>query len=1246
MDFYRIQENSPKRGLTEIRPDFLVKRSKDLMVRGGSFYAIWDEEQNMWSSDEFRVVELIDKDLFDYAEKLRTRTNDAVIVKSVGDFGTGVWDKFQRYVTNVPNNFTTLNRKIIFADTKVTKSDYASVRLPYSMKEGSTDAYDEMMSTLYNPSEREKIEWAIGSIFAGDSSTNDKFIVLYGKSGTGKSTVIKIIEKLFAGYFGVFDAKSLGQVSNNFSLEVLKSNPLVAIQHDGDLSRIEDNTRLNSLTSHETMVMNEKHKSQYSMSFDSFLFMGTNKPVKITDSKSGISRRLIDVTPSGRLIPPKHYFNLMSKIDFELGAIAKHCFDVYLSRGKNYYKDYRPLIMMQQTDSMYNFVEEHYYDFSKEDGVSLKQAWEAYLQYVDDSGFKFKLNKMEFKAELSDYFDFYEERKMKDSKAFYNYFSGFKKDKFEAKDLHPDKPLPLVLDMEHSRLDDILGDCPAQYAKKDDTPSKPWEKVKTTLDDLDTSKTHYILIPKNHIVVDFDLKDETGEKNAELNLEAAAQFPPTYAEYSKGGSGVHLHYIYDGDTSKLANEYKPGIEIKVFRGKAALRRRLSKCNNLEVAHISNGLPEKEEKVIIFKELANEKALRTLIKKNLRKEIHPGTKPSVDFIFKILDDAYFGGKMSYDVTDMRPAIMQFAMGSTHHAEECVKTVSKMHFQSEGIEQTALDTSEAPIIFFDVEVFPNLFVVCYKMRGHDEAVRMINPTPNDIEDLCNYNLIGFNNRRYDNHILYGRMLGYDNEQLYHLSKRIIDGSKNATFAQAYGISYTDIYDFSSKKQSLKKFEIELGIFHKENNLPWDEPVKDEDIPKVVEYCANDVIATEKVFEARKADFIAREILAKLSGLTVNDTTQKHTARIIFEHDRNPQKHFVYTDLSEMFYGYKFDKGQSTYRGEIVGEGGYVYAEPGIYYNVALLDITSMHPNSIIQLNLFGKYTEKFKNLLDARTFIKHKEFGKARIMMDGILAPYLDDESDADDLAYALKIVINIIYGLTSAKFDNPFRDVRNIDNIVAKRGALFMIDLKNALQERGCTVAHIKTDSVKIPNATPDDIRFVQEFGAKYGYTFEHEATYEKMCLVNDAVYIAKADSGEWTATGAQFKHPYVFKTLFTGESITLDDISEAKATTSAFYLDFNENLGEDEHNYVFVGKVGAFVPVMPGEGGGLLMRVQEGAYHSATGTKGYRWLETETAKERGDHLRVDLSYGQNLVDKAIEAIAEYGNVDEFIDRPL
>lgn len=200
-----------------------------------------------------------------------------------------------------------------------------------------------------------------------------------------------------------------------------------------------------------------------------------------------------------------------------------------------------------------------------------------------------------------------------------------------------------------------------------------------------------------------------------------------------------------------------------------------------------------------------------------------------------------------------------------------------------------------------------------------------------------------------------------------------------------------------------------------------------------------------------------------------------------------------------------------------------------------------------------------------------------MMDGKLAPYLEDEQTADDLAQALKIAINSVYGLTSAKFPNPFKDPRNVDNIVAKRGALFMINLKHEVEAKGYTVVHIKTDSIKIANADSEIMDFVMKYGSFYGYTFEYEAMYEKMCLVNNAVYIAKYDdygirnkggkhAGEWTATGTQFQVPYVLKTLFTHENIEFKDLCETKQVANALYLDMNENLPEGEHDYVFVGK--------------------------------------------------------------------------------
>lgn len=801
-----------------------------------------------------------------------------------------------------------------------------------------------------------------------------------------------------------------------------------------------------------------------------------------------------------------------------------------------------------------------------------------------------------------------------------------------------------------------MAEQPAQEAGDNGLPRSRWSLVKTTLAEIDTRNVHYVKVPENHIVIDFDLKDDNGDKSLERNLAAASEWPATYAELSQSGAGVHLHYIYDGDANELARVFGPGIEIKVYNGDASLRRRLSKCNNVPVSTIRSGLPLKEKKVLAPEAISSEKGLRDLIARNLRKEIHPGTKPSVDFIKHILDEMYLSGKQ-YDITDMRPRIIAFANNSTNQYLACLKTVQLMKFKSEadvpfeGPYTTIVPAKEERLVFFDVEVFPNLFVICWKYQGPANVVKMINPTPQEVEALFQYKLVGFNNRRYDNHMLWARYMGYDNEQLFRLSQKIIEGNIAGMFGEAYNLSYADIYDLSSVKQSLKKFEIELGLLHMELDFPWDQPVPEEHWGKVLDYCANDVIALEAVAEDRKQDFVAREILAALSGLSVNDTTAKHTAKIIFGDDRNPQKSFIYTDLSKEFDGYTYDRGTSTYREEVVGEGGYVYAEPGTYENVAVLDIASMHPTSLIELKAFGEYTPNFAALKAARLAIKHEDYASARKMLGGKLAPYLSDESKAEELSYALKIVINIVYGLTSAKFDNPFRDPRNKDNIVAKRGALFMIDLKRAVQEKGFSVAHIKTDSIKIPDATPEIIDFVMAYGAKWGYEFEHEATYSKFCLVNDAVFIAKYGwakkerlIGKWTAVGAQFQHPYVFKSLFTQEPIGFEDICEAKSVVQgSMYLAFGQDkaMGLTSSTMQFVGKTGLFVPVKEGAGGGILLRVKDGKSYAVTGTKGYFWIEAEMAKNLSPE-DIDMSYFERLAEEAEKAIDFYGPFADFV----
>lgn len=1313
LDFLKISYKNNKDGSIEVYPKFVIKKSSDLMIRGGDFYAIWIEDNQLWSIDEQDAIRLIDRELEAYAEEKRKHMDITVRIAYMWDSDSGMIDRWHRYCQKqMRDNYHQLDEKLIFSNVETNKEDYSTKRLSYPLEKGDISAWDKLMSVLYSPEERMKIEWSIGAIVSGDSKTIQKFLVLYGAAGTGKSTVLNIIQKLFDGYYSVFDAKALGSSSNSFALEAFKSNPLVAIQHDGDLSRIEDNTRLNSLVSHELMTVNEKFKSTYASRFNAFLLMGTNKPVKITDGKSGLNRRLIDVTPTGEKLPAKEYKTLIKRVDFELGAIAQHCLEVYLS-NKNTYDDYIPITMLGASNDFYNYVLDSFPVFTREDGTTLKAAYEMYKTYCDEARVQYPLPLRSFKEELKNYFREYTERIcLGDGSRVRNYYSGFRSEKFGTYLDTPEEPKTdqklIEFNSTESIFDKECADCFAQYGNSNETPSKKWENVKTRLKGLDTSKLHYVKVPENHIVIDFDIPDENGDKNFELNLKEASKWPPTYAELSKSGQGIHLHYIYTGDPTRLSRIYDDHVEVKVFTGKSSLRRKLSKCNDLPIATISSGLPLKgEDKMVNFEAIKSEKGLRTLIKRNLNKEIHPNTKPSVDFIYKILEDAYNSG-LKYDVTDMRNAILAFAASSTHQADACIKLVNKMPFKSADPSDSK-PNEEAKLVFYDIEVFPNLFLVNWKIQGEGKpVVRMINPTPSEIEELVQFRLVGFNNRRYDDHIMYARLMGYTNEQLYKLSQKIVGAKKGANrdcfFSEAYNLSYTDVYDFAAKKQSLKKWEIELGIHHQELGLPWDQPVPEEMWTKVAEYCDNDVIATEAVFNHCKGDWTARKILADLAGMPVSSSTNTLTTKIIFGNERKPN--LVYTDLATgeasdpayqrkdivgAFPGYEFKDFKNMYRGVDLGKGGYVYAEPGIYENVALLDIASLHPHSIVAMNCFGKYTQHFKDIMDIRIHIKHGNYEAARKMLGGKLEPYLRDESTAKDLAQALKIAINSVYGLTSASFDNPFRDVRNKNNIVALRGALFMKTLQDEVAAKGFTVAHVKTDSIKIPNATPEIIQFCMDFAEKYGYTFEHEATYERMCLVNDAVYIAKykdgKHAGEWTATGTQFQVPYVFKKLFSKEPIKFEDMCETKSASTSLYLDMNENLivndeaekelaarlklgdnPEEEsdyivsvdptfmnvttaeltkavekgHNRIFIGKVGQFCPIKPGYGGGVLLRQQGNKFNAAGGTKGYRWLESEMVKELGKESDIDRTYYDKLVDDAVDTISKYGDFEMFV----
>lgn len=1256
MDFYDIvvseQTSNNRKADYVIFPDFIYHNTQDIVCKGGELYAFWCNGK--WNTSMNDLIAKIDGDILRKKDEILNEHPKARInVKLLNNHSSGMMDTFTNYTRLSNQSNKVFNSRVIFSDEEPTREDYATTKLAYTPKKGRTEAFDEMFSLLYDPHELEKILWFVGALLTNSMAKIEKFMFLYGGKGSGKGTTIKLIEMLFEGYHSAISLHTLTGGSE-FATSQIKEVPLL-IDSDSDISKIKNDTFLLKLTAHEPVTINIKYRQTYDVIFKGLLVAASNQRFKVRNVDSGITRRAVVVEPTKQTHPPDNYHRLMERIKFELPHIAHKAIEVFKLRGPFYYEDYVNVDMAEATDHIFSFVREHYKQLG--DSVTLKKASELYRLYLEEIGFETRGFKRTIKEELKRYyFDFFEQKKIGDE-VMYNLYSGFKYDLVfpEKRGMgreikkYSDVQIESLLDElqlreQPSIFDTVAADYPAQLTTTRGTPMYQWDNVTETLKDINTKLLHYVRIPLNHIIIDLDMV-ENGEKNLEKNLKKALEFPPTYTELSKSGKGVHLHYIYDGDPTVLESLYEEDVEVKVFTGKQALRRRLTKCNTLPIAHISSGLPiKRKEGINMYQEVQiiswDERKMRTAIENNIKKKYHKNTKPSIDFIAHIFKEAENQGK-KYDLRDMRQEILLFAMSSTNQANNCIKIVNDIKYstiddndQTEFQQQLRLGLKKEDLYFYDIEVFPNLLVVVFKKYGHENKPTIwINPSSEQVESLIKLPLVGFNNRRYDNHILYTRLLDdTDVAKCYQQSKRIITKQSGAFYGAAYELSYADIYEYASTKQSLKKWEVDLGILHDELDLPWDQPVPEELWDRVAEYCVNDVIATEAVFNATTYDYDARLILSELSGLEFNAKTQDHAATFIFGNLKRPQDELVYTDLATIFPGYKYEYGKSSYKGIDPSEGGYVYSEPGIYSNVLVMDVESMHPNSAINLNYFGRFTPRFKELVDTRLAIKHKDYAFARKAFDGRLEPYLKDESQAGLLSYSLKIIINIVYGMSSAKYENKFRSKENVDNIVAKRGALFMLELQLALQEKGIQVIHIKTDSIKIPNASKETIKFIEDFGEKYGYKFEVEATYDKFALVNKSVYIAnyKDKDGNviWDPVGAEFAEPYVLKTLFTKEEIVDEDFAQVKQVFQGAHIEIGGK---------FIGRLAKIYCSLTGED---VMSVKEDKEGHVNKTKGRKWRLFSDYKGKDD---VDIDFYNNMADSAYKSLASVGDPADITD---
>lgn len=1249
-DFVRVVKsrvgNKNDGDIYQLSIDFNVGKLRDVVIQGGQFVAFYNSETHFWES-KTEFYEFARKLLYEAAEEERAKfPNQTIIVMDPQHLSSKVPAKIDSLCKACEADRPVLfNQKILWNGEIPERKDYATRTMPYSAESTECPSYDTIMSVLYSPEDRTMLEWLAGAAICGDGARIDKFVYLEGEPGSGKSTFLNILEAVIGPYGASIKAEDLASSNGTFATSQLKSGPLIAIQHDGDLSKIETNTTLNNIISHEPICINDKYAKTYYIRLNTLLFIASNYPLRLTDSMSGLLRRCLDPVPTGKLIPVEKYNQLISYVQNELGGVANRFISVYRELGPRAYNGYRSSRIVRSGNALGYWVERNRdIDWSTQGECLLSTEYSLYRAYCDSTS-THPISKSLFERQLKFFWDIaieeITENNYKDVR-FIDYawkrrpfrrpiFSLYEAEAFISTNGPSNDFLAFT-----SKFDASLGilceDCPAQYATEAGTPRIRWDDVTTTLSNIVSTELHYVKLPSNHIVIDFDCRDSSGGKSRDVNFAMIRQLglPPTYGEFSKSGEGIHLHYIYDGDPSTLTNLITENVEVKVFKGNASLRRRFSYGNNFEVAHISSGIPLKERKDdIVAAGVKDAKHLENIVKKGLRGE-YGSHKVTIDFLDFIIRSCKNKGVV-YDLTGYFDDLMFYASKSTHHSQTLPKIVQAMPLKNGDVEK--------PIIVFDTEVFPNYNCLCWKILGDKNTNRERFPTANTIAYLLNnYRLVGFNNKSYDNMIIYQIMQGASPRQLYDVSKSLVYNKLRVPY-QVQNLSYTDIFDYSNVKQSLKKWEVQLGIHHQECPYPWDDDLPESAWDDVDIYCCNDVNATEQVWYASQNDFEARQLLAYLTGMTVNDSTNQLTAQLIFGDDKTPQDQFVYTDLSTIFPGYEYhmegDTCVSTYLGKKVGEGGYVAVNLGYREMVGVNDVESMHPTSACELNLFGpKYTARFKELVDSRKAAKNGNVEFLKTAFEGRLWSFVElTGMPFKKLAKSLKVPINAVYGMTSAKFQNRFRDPRNLDNIVAKRGALMMMTLEDKLLKEGVVPIHIKTDSIKIDNFTQEINDEIVEFGRQYGYRFTIEEFYTVFCVFNKAEYLAyNAATGEWESRGPTFQNQYVFKSLLGGDIVPEDFMLTKSVQKGAIYI------GD-----AFCGRNVNVVAVKP-EYGGVMICKNGDREGSVTGTKGCYFMEYEEAltKDLGEIL--DMDYYNELVGAARAKIEEYIPFDVMISK--
>lgn len=448
------------------------------------------------------------------------------------------------------------------------------------------------------------------------------------------------------------------------------------------------------------------------------------------------------------------------------------------------------------------------------------------------------------------------------------------------------------------------------------------------------------------------------------------------------------------------------------------------------------------------------------------------------------------------------------------------------------------SKQTIMIYDVEIFKKDDLYVFK----DYFTKEVFVINNDLESLRKFYLeyrdslfIGYNNISYDNNIFRSQLQG---KNPYHVSKAVIESDDRALMYKMFDTKKTPLFSMDlyhdNRGFSLKEHAAFLGLNIMETQVDFDLDRELTDDEKVlnVEYCKNDVAATELRFEQNLPMLLAKVVLAAKFGLdklSLSMTNASLTATIlgaIKSEDRGDERDYYELpngflienqDVLDNMTGELPDKiAFSVERRDVrvdLGEGGSHSAKPSfinvtepMYHN----DATSLHPSSIELFDLASRnipeeYKGRYTQIIKDRVEAKHNK--NKMITINGV-------EVFGWVLDMGYKLPLNTKYGAMGYKF-NKLYDARN-RLLVCLVGQLAFFDLLEKLEPH-VKIIQTNTDAIDmIPNSDKDleaSEVIIKDWETRTGYNMESEK-YVEMFQKDVNNYVQRMDNDEVNIVGA------------------------------------------------------------------------------------------------------------------------------------